>query len=56
MAPLLRAVAVMATANVAGLGVGWLLAPIRGLVSWLRRSRMFHPRGLLFRAEVEPLA
>lgn len=37
---------------------GWLaglaLAPITGSVSALRRSRMFHPRGVLYRADVEP--
>ena len=28
-----------------GLAVGAVLAPITGLVSWLRRARMFHPDG-----------
>ncbi|HET9957125.1 MAG TPA: hypothetical protein VFQ61_21660 [Polyangiaceae bacterium] len=36
---------------------GWLaglaLAPLTGSVSAVRRSRMFHPRGVLYRAEVE---
>ena len=39
-----------------GLLFGALLSPVTGLVSWVRQSRMFHPRGLLFQAEVEVLA
>lgn len=42
--------------KVVGLFLGAVLAPVTGLVSWIRRSRMFHPRGLLFAAEVEVLA
>jgi hypothetical protein len=39
-----------------GLILGAVLAPATGLVSWIRQSRMFHPRGLLFAAEVEVVA
>jgi hypothetical protein len=35
---------------------GLLLSPFTGAVSALRRSRMFHPRGVLCDAHVEPLA
>lgn len=35
-----------------GLAVGAVLAPITGLVSWLRRARMFHPDGAVYRATV----
>ena len=35
---------------------GWLLAPITGAVSAVRRARMFHPDGVIYRARVEPLA
>jgi hypothetical protein len=38
---------------VAGWLAGLALAPLTGSVSALRRSRMFHPRGVLYRAEVE---
>ena len=36
-----------------GLVAGFVLAPITGLVSWLRRARMFHPDGAVYRATVE---
>jgi hypothetical protein len=40
-----------------GNALGWLAglvsSPATGLISALRRSRMFHPSGLLFQAEVE---
>jgi hypothetical protein len=35
---------------------GWALAPVTGAVAALRRSRMFHPDGVVVRAEVEPVA
>jgi hypothetical protein len=44
----------MAQKTVAGWLAGLALAPLTGGVSALRRSRMFHPRGVLYRAEVEP--
>lgn len=43
----------MALRKSVGLLLGALLAPVTGLVSWLRQSRMFHPRGLMFEATVE---
>ena len=39
-----------------GLAVGFVLAPITGLVSWLRHARMFHPDGTVYRARVEVAA
>jgi len=39
--------------NVVGLVLGALLAPLTGFVSFVRRSRTFHPRGVLCRAEIE---
>lgn len=38
---------------IAGWLAGLALAPLTGSVSALRRSRMFHPRGVVCRAEVE---
>lgn len=38
----------------AGLLLGGLMAPLTGALSALRRSRMFHPRGVLCAARVEP--
>jgi hypothetical protein len=35
-----------------GLAVGFVLAPITALVSWLRRARMFHPDGVVYRGTV----
>jgi hypothetical protein len=40
----------------AGSLAGLLLSPFTGALSALRRSRMFHPRGLVCRAEVEAVA
>lgn len=42
--------------EVLGDKVGALLAPIVASVSTVRRARMFHPEGALYRASVEPLA
>jgi hypothetical protein len=39
----------------AGRFAGFALAPVTGTLSALRRSRMFHPRGLTCRAQVEAL-
>jgi len=36
----------------AGVALGWTIAPWFALVSWLRRSRTFHPRGTVFHAWV----
>lgn len=46
----------MTQKSLAGLLSGAVLAPVAGVLSWVRQSRMFHPRGLLFHASVEPLA
>jgi hypothetical protein len=35
-----------------GTVVGWLMAPVTGAVSAMRRARMFHPEGKVYRAEV----
>jgi hypothetical protein len=40
-------------ASWSGLVAGVVLAPITALVSWLRRARMFHPDGAVYRATVE---
>src|SRR6188768_1520949 len=49
----------MATAEwlsqTAGRFAGLALSPVTGVLSALRRSRMFHPRGLTCRADVEAL-
>jgi len=42
--------------NIAGLIIGALLAPLTGVVSWLRQSRTFHPRGIACRAQAEAVA
>ena len=34
----------------AGVTLGWVIGPLFALVSWLRRSRTFHPRGPVFHA------
>src|SRR4051812_3496321 len=34
---------------------GALLAPVTAFVSALRRARMFHPDGVVYRADVEPI-
>ncbi len=34
----------------AGVAVGWVIGPLFGLTSWLRRSRTFHPRGAVYHA------
>ena len=39
----------------AGSIAGWLLAPVTGALSLLRRARMFHPEGAVYRARVEGL-
>jgi hypothetical protein len=43
-----------AQADDLGRALGGALSPLTGALSALRHSRMFHPRGLLCRAEVEP--
>ncbi|MDI1475804.1 hypothetical protein [Polyangium sp. y55x31] len=39
-----------------GRAIGGVLSPITGEGSLLRRARLFHPDGVLFRADVRPLA
>lgn len=39
-----------------GVLVGWAAAPIFGAVAWARRSRVFHPEGIVLSARVEPVA
>jgi hypothetical protein len=39
----------------AGAVAGWLLAPLTGTLSLLRRARMFHPEGAVHRARVEAI-
>lgn len=39
--------------GVSGLVGGALLAPLTGLVSWVRRGRVFHPTGTVFSADVQ---
>ncbi|HZR09561.1 MAG TPA: hypothetical protein VFA79_13340 [Myxococcales bacterium] len=43
----------MDRAERAGVWAGWLLAPLTGTLSLLRRARMFHPEGAVYRARVE---
>ena len=43
----------MDRAERAGIWAGWLLAPLTGTLSLLRRARMFHPEGAVYRARVE---
>jgi hypothetical protein len=45
----------MSELPVGGWLAGLVLSPITGAVSALRRSRMFHPRGIVCRALVQPL-
>ncbi len=40
-------------AELVGLLLGGLLAPVTGLTSFFRRARTFHPEGQVFRARVE---
>lgn len=42
--------------NPVGRLVGVLLAPVTGAVSLVRRARMFHPEGVVYRADVTPLS
>lgn len=46
----------MARGDITGLLAGVALAPVTGLLSAARRSRMFHPSGLICSAEAEPLS
>jgi hypothetical protein len=46
----------MARLELAGWVMGLMLSPVVGLVSAARRSRMFHPTGLVCRARAEPVA
>ncbi len=39
-----------------GRALGFVLAPLTGGVSLVRRSRMFHPEGVVYRVEVTPLS
>lgn len=39
-----------------GRGVGWVLAPLTAAGSFIRRARLFHPDGVVYRAEVLPAA
>jgi hypothetical protein len=39
-----------------GVATGWLIAPLFGMVSALRRARTFHPRGPIFHACISPHA
>jgi hypothetical protein len=45
-----------AASETAGTFVGWLLAPVTGAISGIRRARMFHPDGVVYGARVEALA
>jgi hypothetical protein len=45
----------MARGDITGLLAGIALAPVTGLLSAARRSRMFHPSGLVCSAHAEPL-
>lgn len=44
----------MTRSDIAGWAVGLALSPLTGLLSAARRSRMFHPTGLVCSASVEP--
>jgi hypothetical protein len=46
----------MARLELAGWAVGLVLSPVVGLISAARRSRMFHPAGLVCSARVEPVS
>lgn len=39
-----------------GRGVGWVFGPLAAAGSLVRRSRLFHPDGVIYRAEVLPAA
>ena len=39
-----------------GRGVGWALSPLAAAGSFVRQSRLFHPDGVVYRAEVLPAA
>jgi hypothetical protein len=41
------------TGGVLGRAAGWLVAPLFGVVSFVRQARTFHPRGPIFHARVE---
>ena len=43
-------------AGLAGGAAGLLLAPLFGIGSYLRQARFFHPRGVCYRADVQPAA
>ena len=42
--------------NLAGKAVGAALSPLTGAIALVRRARMFHPDGTVYRASVAPLA
>ena len=42
--------------GLAGGAAGLLLAPLFGIGSYLRQARFFHPRGVCYRADVQPAA
>jgi hypothetical protein len=46
----------MRTIEALGRAVGGILSPITGEGSLIRRARLFHPDGVVYRAEVQPLA
>jgi hypothetical protein len=46
----------MARLELAGWAMGLVLSPVVGLISAARRSRMFHPTGLVCRARAEPVS
>jgi hypothetical protein len=41
--------------EVLGLWAGSMTAPLFTIGSWLRQARIFHPRGIYFQAQVEPV-
>lgn len=45
----------MHTTDRLGQAAGWLLAPLTGALSLVRRARMFHPEGAVYRGEVRAL-
>jgi hypothetical protein len=46
----------MQTNEALGRAIGGLLAPVTGEGALIRRARFFHPDGVVYRAEVRPLA
>jgi hypothetical protein len=46
----------MRTIEAFGRAIGGILSPITGEGSLIRRARLFHPDGVVYRAEVRPLA